>query len=439
MRRACIIRLLPDKVAEEILFELADTCAKAWNELNYLRRQQFFNKQGVDFKKTYELIYEKYKHDIGTVTIQQIINKNTEAWKSFFEQLKLKKEGKLPSYIKPQPPGYWKDYELNRRTLIIVLRKDQYRFRDGKVIISMLGKYGRLEVPYKGHIHLVGEKGRAEIIYDWCLKRWYMHVSFEVRKKYVRDELIDVPRRPLGSNKAGIDLGINNLFAIYVSTGVSFLVNGRPLKAEAYYWRERIAEYQSMLNGYGLKVSRRLRRMCRRLVKRIEHYVRTWIRRVVELLWKLGIDYIFIGYPKDIARNRPKVSSDYVARINFLIVNIWGYRKIIRWFTDVAEEYGIKVIPIEEDYTSITCPLCGQAHYEGRIVRGLFKCPIHNKVMNADIVGAYNILIRGLQKIITPSPEKGRGNTVKTHRRAEPKWGCSLKLPALATPRTLAL
>ena len=403
MRRTCTIRLVPDEKTEKILFEIGDICAKAWNELNYMRRRQFFNKQGVDFKKTYELIYERYKKEIGTVTIQQLINKNTEAWKSFFSLLKLKKEGKLPSYIKPRPPGYWKDYERGKRTPIIVLRKDQYRFENGKVIISMLGKYGRLEILYKGRLHLIGEKGRAEIIYDWCLKRWYMHISFDVKKKYVRDELIDIPKKPLGNLKAGIDLGINNLFAVYVSSGVSFLVNGRPLKAEAYYWRKRIAEYQSMLNKYGLKTSRRLRRMWKKLMKRIEHYVRTWIRRVVEILWKLGVDYIFIGYPKDIARNRPENWNDYVARVNFLVVNIWGYRKIIRWFTDVAEEYGIKVKPIEEDYTSITCPLCGQVHYSGRISRGLFKCPVYNKVMNADIVGAYNILIRGLQELITPS------------------------------------
>ncbi len=443
MRRTSTIRLLPDKETERKLFELGDLCAKAWNEVNFLRRRQFFNKQGVDFRGTYKLIYEKYKREIGSATVQQILNKNNEAWRSFFSLLKQKKEGKLPSYIKPNPPGYWKDYERGVRRIIIVLRKDQYRFENGKVIITGLGKFGRLEIPYRGRIHIIGEKGRAEIIYDWCTKRWYMHISFEVKKKYIRDELVDVPRRPLGSLKAGIDLGINNLFAMYISSGISFLVNGRPLKAEAFYWRKRIAEYQSTLNKYGLKTSRRLKRMWRKFMKRIEHYVRTWIRRVVELLWQLGVDTIFVGYPKDIARDRPESNSDYVARINFLVVNMWGYWKIIRWLTDVAEEYGISVIPVEEDYTSITCPLCGQVHYRGRISRGLFKCPVYNKVMNADIVGAYNILIRGLQKLITPSlgvsKPRGRGNRSKTGPRGEPVWGCTPNLPALATPRTLAL
>jgi putative transposase len=38
-----------------------------------------------------------------------------------------------------------------------------------------------------------------------------------------------------------------------------------------------------------------------------------------------------------------------------------------------------------------------------RIKRGLFKCRRLKKVFNADLVAAYNILI-------TPSPERDRGN-----------------------------
>jgi putative transposase len=45
---------------------------------------------------------------------QQILNKNDEAWKSFFKMLKLKKEDKLPPFImKINPPGYKK--KNNRR------------------------------------------------------------------------------------------------------------------------------------------------------------------------------------------------------------------------------------------------------------------------------------------------------------------------------------
>jgi putative transposase len=76
--------------------------------VNYARRRAFFEKRGVDLKATYKEYYEKYKTLIGSATAQQILNKNNEAWKSFFKMLKLKKESKLPPFItKISPPCVW--------------------------------------------------------------------------------------------------------------------------------------------------------------------------------------------------------------------------------------------------------------------------------------------------------------------------------------------
>jgi len=77
---------------------------------------------------------------------------------------------------------------------------------------------------------------------------------------------------------------------------------------------------------------------------------------------------------------------------------------VIKRLKEVAEEYGMKVEEVNEAYTSTTCPVHGDSCGK-RIVRGLFKCFKLNKVFNADIVGAFNIL----KKAITPSPRKGIG------------------------------
>ena len=53
---------------------------------------------------------------------------------------------------------------------------------------------------------------------------------------------------------------------------------------------------------------------------------------------------------------------------------------------------GIKVTDVAKPNTSKDCSLCGDAHENGRIKRGLFKCPRMGKVMNADLNGAVNIL-----------------------------------------------
>jgi putative transposase len=57
------------------------------------------------------------------------------------------------------------------------------------------------------------------------------------------------------------------------------------------------------------------------------------------------------------------------------------------------------VIYVDEAYTSSRCPL----HGDGcgiRISRGLFRCTRLNKVFNADLAAAYNILVAP----ITPKP-----------------------------------
>jgi len=47
-----------------------------------------------------------------------------------------------------------------------VLRKDQYRIGGNKLILKGLGAIGRIELGYKGLIHLKGEQCRLEIHYS---------------------------------------------------------------------------------------------------------------------------------------------------------------------------------------------------------------------------------------------------------------------------------
>jgi len=113
-KRTNVVRLLPNGAQERRLRRLADACARLWNEVNYERRQQFFNHQRVDFKGTWIKYYEKYKK-ILSVNAQAVLQKNNEAWSSFFSLLNMKREGKLPPFMRRvSSPGYWKDKETGR-------------------------------------------------------------------------------------------------------------------------------------------------------------------------------------------------------------------------------------------------------------------------------------------------------------------------------------
>lgn len=364
----------------------------------------------MDFNKTEKIVYEEFKKEIGSATVQQICRKNAEAWRSFFSLLKSKRNGELPEWLKPKPPNYLKDD--GKRKPLIVLRNDQYKIEGNKLILKGLGKFKRLEVQFKGRIHLKGKQGRLEITYDNVKRKWYAHVSITVEEKLTNGEWVRVPREPLDDLSAGIDLGVNNLMAVYVENGESFLVNGRPLKAIDFYFRRAIADYQSKLNKSGAKTSRKLKRMHEKAKLQARHYINTAVRRTVERLYRLGVSRIVVGYPKGIARD-----SDRGKKQNFILSHVWRFNTMIQRLKEVAEEYGIKVVVVDEAYTSKTCPVCGKPHEGARFVRGLFKCPVAGIIFNADLVGAFNILRKAV-KTITPNLSglyaQRRGNWPKT-------------------------
>lgn len=407
IKRTVMVKLQTPKEVERILFKLADTGAKVWNEVNYLRRQLFFNHEIVDLNKTEKAVYEKYKREIGSATVQQICRKNAEAWRSFFTLIKKRKE--LPKWMKPKPPNYLKDN--GKRKPFLILRNDQYKIEGNKLILKGLGKYGKLELQFKGRIHLKGKQGRLEIVYDDVKRKWYAHISFNVQEKLSKNGWVKIPREPKRNLTAGIDLGVNNLMAVYVENGESFLVNGRPLKSIDFYWRRKIAEYQSKLNKSGAKTSRKLKRMHEKVKLQARHYINTAVRQTVRKLYPLGVSKIVVGYPKGIARNSNKGSKQ-----NFLLSHVWRFNYVIKRLTEVAEEYGIRVLVVGEAFTSKLCPVCGKPHEGARFVRGLYSCPATGLIFNADLVGAFNILKKAI-KTITPSLSAlggGRGNGGKT-------------------------
>ena len=187
---------------------------------------------------------------------------------------------------------------------------------------------------------------------------------------------------------------------MYIENGLAKLVNGRPLKSTSHYWREAVAEYQSKLNEdlkkTGSKTSKRLRFMYGRWRKQIKSFIDSRVRQTVEWLYEIGVSTVKVGYPKNIARDKG----------NFDNVHVWTYRYLLSRIREVAEEYGMVVVEVEETYTSQTCPVHRTIECTKRITRGLLKCFILNKVFNADLAGAFNIL----STPITPSPERGRGN-----------------------------
>jgi len=392
MRKTNIIKLVVDKEIHKKLKELAIATAKCWNEVNWLRMQQFKKGEKVDFAKTEKEVYEKYKHMLK-VNAQQVARKNAENWRSFFSLIKEKKEGKLPKWFKPRPPGYWRD-KSGKYKLIIIIRNDRYVVDEDNRVIYL--KDFKLALRFKGRLKWRGKQGRLEIIHDEARRSWYAHIPVEV------ENAVEVK----GGLRASVDLGIVNLATVYVEDGTWYIFKGGSVLSRYEYYSKKISRVQKVLARHGQRTSRRLRLLHDKRRRFLRHALNSMVRKIMEELREKGVGEVVVGHPKGIARNGNKLTA-----------NFWNYRYIIKRFEEVGEELGIRVVKTGESGTSKTCSLCGDAHEGGRIKRGLFKCPRTGRVLNADLNAAINILhipkSRGPAGWGLPAV-RDRGNGLKT-------------------------
>jgi putative transposase len=329
---------------------------------------------------------------------------------------------------------------LGRRLLRILVRNDRYYIEpisggEGYVIL----KDWNLRVRYAGRIKWAGRQGMLMIKLEG--NRWFAYVPITVGEKpaktnpkgYVKGiyEKIQI-ENPKGSNKAFIDVGLNNLFAVVFShTDTAILIKGSTIKAEYYWWKREIGTYQSVrdwLRNRGFNAWRKYHTFYLHAVykrrERLRHYYRTAIRFLAKALWRMGIDEVFIGYPYMVSQDD---GNEYNA-------NIWWYVKIIKWLSEVLQEYGIKINVVNEHGTSRQCSICNANHESGRVKRGLYVCPVTGIEINADLNAARNIAKRvGYE---TPMPRKILSYIITTNgvKPLTPKEGETTKTPTVKTP-----
>jgi len=424
-KRTNVVRLLPNGAQERRLRRLADACARLWNEVNYERRQQFFNHQRVDFKGTWIKYYEKYKK-ILSVNAQAVLQKNNEAWSSFFSLLNMKREGKLPPFMRRvSPPGYWKDSVTKQRRLILLVRQDRYVVDVERRILIL--KDFKMAIKFTGRLRWYGKQGRLEIHYDDTKNAWYACIPVEVgveeartgrkSKHIVRGERKSIQvESPKGSKVASIDLGINNLASVVVSDGTWLLYKGVRAKEDYFYFMKRITEVQSLrdtlkdklLNDAIDELNHEVRRLYGKLKRRLLHLYRNLANHLVKTLHELGVSTIYLGYPLNIAQDK---GSKFT-------VNMWSYRKLMEAIELKAQEYGIKVYEVVEYNTS---KYCAYHNVEvKRQPRGVAHCPKGHK-LHSDLNGALNIMKKAIGSI--PLVIKKPLSFIVEHNRVAPAKG----------------
>jgi len=198
---------------------------------------------------------------------------------------------------------------------------------------------------------------------------------------------------------AGIDIGMNNLVALTSNKPhfKSIIVNGRPVKSINHFYNKRKAELQQQLGHTG--TTKRMERMTNTRNWRINQYMHTVSRRIIDLLVKEGISTLVIG-----KNDAWKQEANMGKRNNQHFVQI-PHARFIAMLTYKAELVGITVEVTEESYTSKASlldldPLPVHDSNNGdekhtfsgkRIKRGLYRASDGRK-LNADINGSGNII-----------------------------------------------
>ncbi|MGC9088447.1 MAG: transposase [Conexivisphaera sp.] len=251
--RAAVVRLLPSGAQERKLRRLADAASKLWNELNYDRRQTFLRGEHIDFEGTRKKHVPNYTEVLGA-NVWEVERKNDEAWRSFFGALRARKEGRLPPWIHPSPPGYRKDRATGRRRLWIPVRNDAYVV-DPEAKVVHIPRYN-LRLRFAGEIVWYGKQERMEIWYDDARHGWYASIAVQVGAETTRNgtkprHIVRGERRsievakPKGDKAAGIDLGVKIIASVIVSDGAWLLYRGARLKEDYFYFEGRIARLES--------------------------------------------------------------------------------------------------------------------------------------------------------------------------------------------------
>lgn len=223
---------------------------------------------------------------------------------------------------------------------------------------------------------------------------------------FVIEVIYEVEENPLKhtGNYVAIDLGVDNLASITFSNGIRpLLVKGSKIKSINQGYNRLIAKAQSNLptNQHSSKHIYRLWRNREKKLQSELHQITSFLSMYFD---EMLIEKVFVGKNKGWKQelNLGRKTNQKFAQIPFTT--------FISQLTYKCRLRGIEVIEQEESYTSKASfidqdeiPIYGdiktKPSFSGdRISRGLYKTK-EGFLLNADINGSYNILVKGLASL----------------------------------------
>jgi putative transposase len=401
MKRTNTFAVRPlSETGDHLLRDLLDASAALWNEVNYQRLVRYNDEDGFEGEDVWAAdtgrLEGRYKGVLGASTAQQVIRKNSEAWRGFFENKNAyHDESNTPVTAHPEPPGF-RGNEDDGRQLKTVIRNDAYTVEWGERsrLEILVGSELKDRYDHTGRLRLevAGEPNWPDYETQGRLDLWYD----ETERTFRASQPVTVPETratPLASETAALDIGANNLVACTTTTGKQYLYEGRELFQRFRETTGEIARLQAKLED-GRYSSERIRRLYRKRTRRRDHAQEALCRDLLERLYKDGVDTVYIGGLTDVLETHWSVET------NAKTHNFWAFKKFTERLACTAEEYGISVEVRSEAWTSQECPQCGSTDRPTRH-QDTLTCPCGFDG-HADLTAAETFLERHASNAVRP-------------------------------------
>ncbi|HYT28729.1 MAG TPA: transposase [Ktedonobacteraceae bacterium] len=383
-----------------VIDEAAFKSKNLYNAANYEIRQAFFregtrlNYNEIDHRMQ---SHEAYKALPAKVS-QQILMLLDKNWTAFFEACEAYEEDPSKFTGRPRLPKYKHKTEGRNILVYTVQALSKPGMRDGLIRPSGLPITIETEHTVVDQVRIVPRHGYyvVEVVYTKEPVQANVDPSFCV----------------------AIDLGVTNLAAI-ASNREGFaprLVNGRPAKAWNQWYNKRMKELKKQLpKDDRERVTKQMERITNTRNRRIQHYLHTASKRIIDFLVKEGIGTVIIG-------KNPlwKQETGMGKRNNQNFVSI-PHARFIDMLSYKAALVGIGVEVREESYTSKASfldldpiPTYQPNDEEEHIFSGkrigrrnrLYRTKDGRKIC-ADVNGAYNILRKSRPDAFANAGAKG--------------------------------
>ncbi len=394
----------------QALSKLCHQVKNLYNRANFLVKQSLskYKKILVYFDLNNLLREEDCYRILPAQTAQHTIKLLCRNWKGYFQAKKEWKKNPSAFFAMPNPPNY----KASDGETVAIFTNQQARLQNGWIVLpKKVGFY------YKTRFTSLAKLKEVRIIprrVGYTLELVYEKTLPKKRRRYTR--------------KGAIDLGSINLVTFVDNLGNQPIVikdHEKGIKSIIQYYMKKqkhlqeqyVQQQKHQLKQFNkLHYGAALYELRDKWRKKLKDAVHKLTRYLVNLWVERNLHEVIIGY-----NEKWKQKAHFSKKITQMFVAI-PFDKIINQLKYKAEELGIEVELIPEEYTSKTSFLDNEFPVERKIytgrrtTRGLFRTS-QGFLINADVNAAYNILIKSDPKALPKRRVNGVGGYVMYPRR----------------------